>query len=548
MHTCCHNSNSAVPSSALSSSALPNSALPSSALSNSALHNSALPSSALPNSALPSSALSNSALPNSALPGSALSSSALPHSDTSNPTLSLLPPISHPNATILAQMPLPSSPTYTPDITPCGARILYGHEDIVGFVQNLSESYFGNPDDLRQLHKQFMEDHISIPQNPDEEEESCQFNGQIESDTMLKRAQVELARNHQYSYVFPEFAKTQRWFRYQNFMPYMKIRLPPDLHDDPKWLGFTSSALCTIQKDRLQDPTISLHFSTSDGVPSAAHIVFPFSREIFEGSSKLLFVSYLPRLLFESNQRWHFEASFVSNDPGVQVDMCGMRVLYEQDVEVFVQTLVDYMLESPETYHQAFYLNLLRDLEKFQDCNHENDFCPHLSLGERRPHSMPLLLRSNETIQEECTSPETSSNNQESTEGTSKNASRSKIYLGVPLVNGQCESMTSSSLESWFKPYLQRRNSPACPLPKRHRHTLLSPCDREFHDCICGGRGLLWWSESGQEVCRSGLFWYTKEDNPLLEMELLELPCVGAWLCQWLWVVRLVVLSGLEEG
>ena len=102
MHTCCHNSNSALPSSALPNSALPNSALPSSALSNSAL----------PNSALPSSALSNSALPHSDT-----SKSALSNSDTSNPTLSLLPPISHPNATIPAQMPLPSSPTYTPDIT-----------------------------------------------------------------------------------------------------------------------------------------------------------------------------------------------------------------------------------------------------------------------------------------------------------------------------------------------------------------------------------------------------------------------------------------------
>ena len=67
------------------------------------------------------SALFNSALPNSTLSNSDTSNSALSNSDTSNPALSLLPsipPISHPNATIPTPMPLPSSPTYTPYITP----------------------------------------------------------------------------------------------------------------------------------------------------------------------------------------------------------------------------------------------------------------------------------------------------------------------------------------------------------------------------------------------------------------------------------------------
>ena len=66
---------------------------------------------------------------------------------------------------------------------------------------------------------------------------------------------------------------------------------------------------------------------------------------------------------------------------------------------------------------------------------------------------MPKLLPSNaiqEKIQEKC-KPEIHSN----TAGTSRNSDRSPIYLGIPFFNGQCESKMSSSLESWFKPYLQ---------------------------------------------------------------------------------------------
>ena len=73
----------------------------------------------------------------------------------------------------------------------------------------------------------------------------------------------------------------------------------------------------------------------------------------------------------------------------------------------------------------------------------------------RRPHAMhmPKLLPSNaiqEKIQEKC-KPEIHSN----TAGTSRNSDRSPIYLGIPFFNGQCESKMSSSLESWFKPYLK---------------------------------------------------------------------------------------------
>ena len=67
---------------------------------------------------------------------------------------------------------------------------------------------------------------------------------------------------------------------------------------------------------------------------------------------------------------------------------------------------------------------------------------------------MRMLLRNNETIQEESTSRETFSN-QVIAAGTSKNSSPGSINLGLSFGNGQCGSKMSGSLECWFKPYLQ---------------------------------------------------------------------------------------------
>ena len=70
------------------------------------------------------------------------------------------------------------------------------------------------------------------------------------------------------------------------------------------------------------------------------------------------------------------------------------------------------------------------------------------------PDTMRMLLPNNETIQEECISLETFSN-QVIAAGISKNSSRGSVNLGIPFGNGQYGSKMSGHLECWFKPYLQ---------------------------------------------------------------------------------------------
>ena len=69
----------------------------------------------------------------------------------------------------------------------------------------------------------------------------------------------------------------------------------------------------------------------------------------------------------------------------------------------------------------------------------------------RSNYPMPMLLPSNEMIQEERTSGETFSN-QVIAAGTSKDSGRPYINLGIPLVNGQFGSNMSSASTSKNSP------------------------------------------------------------------------------------------------
>ena len=173
-----------------------------------------------------------------------------------------------------------------------------------------------------------------------------------------------------YDYIFLKIEIPPGWFRYHNFVSYIKMNLPPNLQDTMTWMGLTVCGFYTAHKQRAgsrynQDSTIFLHLfsrSASGEVPFAPVIAFPHSRDTFVESSGRLCIFYIPGKLFQLNQCSHIWGSFGSNNEGLKVEMCGMRLLYEQDVEGFEQTLLQCMLEIPKAYHPSLYQNLLAQL------------------------------------------------------------------------------------------------------------------------------------------------------------------------------------------
>lgn len=153
------------------------------------------------------------------------------------------------------------------------------------------------------------------------------------------------------------------------------MRLPPNLHNDPKWMGFAVCAFYTVNKNPVDpslDSKLRLIFcglSAGDGAPSGRLLSFPLSRDIFKENKRLL-VFYIPRVLLQLNQCSEIWASFGSESPSVEVEMCGINLVYEHDIKEFVEVLVKCILESPDLYHEHYLRNLLCQISMSQRCDH----------------------------------------------------------------------------------------------------------------------------------------------------------------------------------
>ncbi|XP_059453463.1 TMV resistance protein N-like [Corylus avellana] len=148
------------------------------------------------------------------------------------------------------------------EIQKCGARLVY-EEDMVEFVQNLTQETSGSPEHLRPRQESIEYPMNPSPSNVDEAEPSLssgqtdlnsrkkrQPSGQSYSSPRLNRQlksllsllfQGDPARYHCYEYIFPQvkMAAPPRWFNYQNVSSAIKMELPSNLNDNTRWLGFT---------------------------------------------------------------------------------------------------------------------------------------------------------------------------------------------------------------------------------------------------------------------------------------------------------------------
>ena len=171
--------------------------------------------------------------------------------------------------------------------------------------------------------------------------------------------------------IFPHMTVPD-WFSNRSFCSDIRIKLPTNLQRDGRWMGIAVCAYYTVQ-ERLaisgdnKDLTSFLNFynpSVSHRVCLTRHRVFQESKDIFVESSHRILVFYIPQVLLRLEECRHIGASFEHNKPDVRVKECGLRLVYEQDVENFVQTLAQCMLESPDAYHECFYQNLLHQVEE----------------------------------------------------------------------------------------------------------------------------------------------------------------------------------------
>ncbi|XP_035545900.1 uncharacterized protein LOC109003835 [Juglans regia] len=126
---------------------------------------------------------------------------------------------------------------------------------------------------------------------------------------------------------------------------------------------------------KLTSRNFSCLLSTDDGCIQSSTI-FPLTRDIFRESHRLL-VFHIPRLSFthKLNQQNAIRALFGTSSSDVEAHVCGMRVVYEHQVEGFVQTVVDCILGSPKGYHQGYKRSLVHQVNSDMPRNvHRGEF------------------------------------------------------------------------------------------------------------------------------------------------------------------------------
>ena len=133
------------------------------------------------------------------------------------------------------------------------------------------------------------------------------------------------------------------WFSTVSTSSSISISIPPDLLDDDKWKGVAVCAVFAV-KGHTALSVIESDFKLSDYFYKCIMEtdVFPMNPFIFDGeeirqlqsSSHLVIISHVHRLQFpkwELKQPTKLAAKFETNNPFMEVQKCGIRLVYEQD-------------------------------------------------------------------------------------------------------------------------------------------------------------------------------------------------------------------------
>lgn len=159
------------------------------------------------------------------------------------------------------------------------------------------------------------------------------------------------------------------WFSHQSIGPSVEIPLPPNLYNDENWMGIAVCAIFPIppnSRGNLDPKIFILHLDSNEGYVKPT-IVFHLVQDIFVESHRLL-VFYLPPMMFPVKlNNWNrICAAFECVIPSVDVKMCGIHLLYKQDLEAFVQTMIECLLASSKIYHAVYFQVLVQQVNNWR--------------------------------------------------------------------------------------------------------------------------------------------------------------------------------------
>ncbi|PON74041.1 hypothetical protein TorRG33x02_248180 [Trema orientale] len=180
-----------------------------------------------------------------------------------------------------------------------------------------------------------------------------------------------------YNFCFPR-KEILGWFEHQSSMHTAKIEIPAHLSDDSDWRGLLICASFSVDdhQNSSQETSLKLlcHLTTDECQVNVVP-TFHVTKEEFKWSYTrgFIWVTYVPRaLLPELNEQRSLEARISSCCPHLTLRTCGIRLLYQQDVEEFKQAIIHCWtsyFDNLETICQ-----FVKDIDKFRQDKFDSAF------------------------------------------------------------------------------------------------------------------------------------------------------------------------------
>ncbi|KAM5568283.1 hypothetical protein ABKV19_016041 [Rosa sericea] len=157
------------------------------------------------------------------------------------------------------------------------------------------------------------------------------------------------------------------WFGHHSNGPSVKILLPSNLYkENTNWIGLalcayfsvldpSNASLDNLDSEKL-DHHLTCYLETDSGSTDFFHCYITKNKEFkWLHLGGFLWVSFIPRRLLslghQSNECINLEASIGSDHQGLGVLKCGLRLLYQHDVEEFKKTIMHCKTSLSEHYN-----------------------------------------------------------------------------------------------------------------------------------------------------------------------------------------------------
>ncbi|CAK9313997.1 unnamed protein product [Citrullus colocynthis] len=147
---------------------------------------------------------------------------------------------------------------------------------------------------------------------------------------------------------------SRSWFNLQLEEPKVTIKMPPNLHKDKRWMGFAFFVIFAVDEKSPKSHSFSYQVENDEYTMERESILY-LNEELFDDSHQL-WLFFEPRAVFpyRLNQWRHLGVSFICNNSDFEAVLCGAGLVYKQDIEGLMSTIVSNMLSSPTEFHELF--------------------------------------------------------------------------------------------------------------------------------------------------------------------------------------------------